>query len=553
MNVRSKRRALTVAALGALAGLPAAPALASDTSTEIRLLKARLKQLEAKVSEQSRHEREDRKSRGGSGGKAVSEAQSASTFNVDLSKGLKIESQDHANSFRLGGRIYVDGGGSSHPERGSSGTANITQARLQVEGKFHHIWEYKFQYDFANTSAVGAVGGIRDAFILLKHPALKVPFATDPIAIQVGNFYEPHGLERTQSKNTVDFIERSLATDTFGASRHIGAALIAHGSNWSAKGGVFTTSPEDKAAAPAFGVPVPPWVRPAAGWVATGGGQYFDVSGRLTYAPVVADDRLIHLGVSGRYHRPNDATGVNDDRVMFLGANTNAESNVLKENLLGTPDLSCGAVPGPIGNPAVAGKCVKDVLGYGAEFVGSYGPVSIQAEYLGAHYDRKGGSILAANAAGAFAPGGTSLDFDGYYVYGTWYLTGESRAASYQVNDSNPGNFRQIKIKNTLSSGGYGAWELAARFSSVNLNNGPAGSYFANLLAVSRGSRAVANGSVLGGHEQDLTVGVNWYPEPGIRVMANWTRVMHLTAPWDRAYLNGAHPNTFLVRTQIDW
>ena len=63
----------------------------------------------------------------------------------------------------------------------------------------------------------------------------------------------------------------------------------------------------------------------------------------------------------------------------------------------------------------------------------------------------------------------------------------------------------------------------------------------------------MANSSVLGGREEDMTLGMNWYPEVGFRVMANWTRAMLVDAPWNRAYLNGAHPNTFLVRTQVDW
>ena len=67
---------------------------------------------------------------------------------------------------------------------------------------------------------------------------------------------------------------------------------------------------------------------------------------------------------------------------MLLGSNTQDESNVLKENLLGTPDLSCGLV-GVLGNPTVAGKCVRDILTYGLEAMGSYGPVSVQGEYFG--------------------------------------------------------------------------------------------------------------------------------------------------------------------------
>jgi len=137
-------------------------------------------------------------------------------------------------------------------------------------------------------------------------------------------------------------------------------------------------------------------------------------------------------------------------------------------------------------------------------------------------------------------------------------MTGESRAGAYKVAGFNPATFGQIDIKNPLSAGGLGAWELGLRFSAINLNNGPiSGTSFANLLAAAQGnalaSALAANSGVLGGREQNLTVGLNWYPERRVRVMANWTRVMQLTAPWDRAYLNNAHPNTFLMRTQVDW
>ncbi|CAN2535474.1 Porin+P [Methylocapsa aurea] len=481
-----------------------------------------------------------------------------SSIVLDISHGLTAKTVDDAYSFHLGGRVHVDGGASSAPERGLGSTANVTQARLQVEGKIASIFDYRFQYDFAgsNTSTVGAAGGIRDAYVAVRHPALQLPIGSAPLAIQVGNFWEPMGLERTTSKNYTDFVERSLMSDVFGSNRHIGVALLAADSNWSAKVGVFSTSVEDKTLTPSVDVGVPSWVSSKAGWVATGGRQYFDVAGRVTYQPILERDKLFHLGLSGRYHQPNDATGANDDRVMLLGANTAAESNLLKENLLGTPDLSCGSVA-LAGNPAVAGKCVRDVVTFGAEMAAAFGPFSVQAEYMRAHYDRDPGAILTANAAGLYAPGGKSLDFDGYYVYGVWTLTGESRAAAFQTNNLSPASFRQAPIDKPLSKGGIGAWDLAVRWSAVNLNNGPyAGSTFANLLAASpnAASRSViANSSVLGGQEQDVTVGLNWRPEVGVRLMANYTRVTRLVAPWDRAYLNGAHPSTFLLRTQVDW
>ncbi|QGM47094.1 porin [Methylocystis heyeri] len=578
-----KGKPLTVAALSAFALLPTQAARADDTAAEIRELKKKLEQTigevqslksqlhryEGKTAEQDRKLKEVRtethKRKVADASRDVEPGKSGSghaplPFFIDLSHGLSVQSLDHADSFHLGGRIYVDGGGSTQPEKGLSETANLTQARLQVEGRLRSIWEYKFQYDFvggSNAATVGAVGGIRDAYLALIHPGLKPPFLDNPIEIQIGNFYLPHGMERTGSKNYIDFIERSLMSDTFGAARHVGVAALTHGANWTFKAALSSTSVEDAALKPTADYPVPLWVPSKAGWISTGGSQYFDVTARATYAPIWSEDRLLHFGASGRYHRPNDSTAGNDDRVLTPGANTYMESNVLKTNLLGTPDLSCGAY-GIAGNPAVAGHCVKNLLGYGLEGVAVFGPASIQAEYMNAQYNRDNSRILEANLAGILSPGGSSLNYSGYYVSGIYFLTGESKAAAYQVdNNSGGGSFRQIQIKHPLSQGGWGAWALTARYSEVDLNSGPyQGSTFANLIALAPTTKAktlIFNSGVNGGREQDVTVGLNWYAEPGVRVMANWTRVMALAAPYSQPYLNGAHPNTFLVRTQIDW
>lgn len=540
------------------AAIKALQARLDATEAEVRSLKARLKSFtgksaKAKPPTVSERKRVDEQARAGSS--KASEAPQGSPapstglpFFVDLSRGLKIKSLDGANSFKIGGRVYVDGGGSTQPEQGLSSTANIRQARLEVEGKALNIWNYKFQYDFSagNVTKVGALGGVRDAYIALTY--------FNPISFQVGHMFEPVGLEWTNSKNTTDFLERAMFFS--GPLHHLGFAALTHGENWSLKGGVFSTSLVEKSLQPAAATPVVFGVPSGAGWVATGGSQYVDIAGRFTYAPIMTQESLLHFGVSGRYHRPNNSTATNDG-ALEPGSGIKTESNILNENLLGTPDLSCGGVSFG-GNPPVAGKCVRDMVIHGGELVVAHGPLSLQSEYLGVHYDRNASAILMANAAGNYAPGGTKLDFNGYYVYGTWYLTGESRAAAYQLSGFNPATFGPIDIKNRVSAGGIGAWELAARFSAINLNNGPySGATFTNLLVAAQGNQAasafVANSGVLGGREEDMTLGVNWYPDPGFRVMANWTRVMHLTSPWDRAYLNNAHPNTLLMRVQADW
>jgi phosphate-selective porin OprO and OprP len=176
---------------------------------------------------------------------------------------------------------------------------------------------------------------------------------------------------------------------------------------------------------------------------------------------------------------------------------------------------------------------------------GAWGPYSIQAEYIGVHYDRDAGIIEWQKA-----PGGTSVHFDGFYAYATWYLTGESRAEQYrgyeEFNQPGNGNVAQIKILNPWSAGGWGAWEVAARVSEINLNSG--GSL---ILAFLLPLGTVAN--IQGGRETDFTLGLNWYPDKGIRLRFNWVDVFQYSANYARPDLNGIHPQLSLVRAQVDW
>lgn len=592
-----KRGAIAVAVCGPVAIVQSNEAFA-DTASEIRALKAamrqqaaRLRQLELQAAQQAKETSEARaqaKHAANVANPAKGGADAPPPVFVSFKNGLFVESEDQKYNFKVGGRMQFQGGGASQPLNGFSYHAGVRQVRLEVEGKAAGIWFYKLQYDFAGSQYGAPVnapvqGGIRDFFLGLQHPALRLPFAKDPIYFQIGSYFEPFSLEYTASSRFRDFIERAMAVETFAPNRHLGASVGAYGDNWSAKGGVFTTSFEDLSTNPARGVPatigVPafpglphgtPW------WVATGGGQYYDLTGRATWAPIKSEHDLLHIGVSGRFHRPNDATALSDDRVLAPGNRIRSEAFILGQGLLGAPDLSCGpiAVPAsPVFNRStIAGKCVNSVESFGVELSAAHGPFSVQAEYFGSRYNRNETNILLARRAGNFAPGGPSQYFSGYYVYGQWYLTGEERAAAYGVSEKTGANFNQIKIKHPLSEGGPGAVGLAARYSVVNLNNGPfQGSYLYNLLTYNTVvapnpilTSYVANAGVIGGRQENVTLGLNWYPDNGVHFQANWTRVMNISAPLNnnlppllgganQAYFTGAHPNLFEVRAQVYW
>jgi phosphate-selective porin OprO/OprP len=113
-----------------------------------------------------------------------------------------------------------------------------------------------------------------------------------------------------------------------------------------------------------------------------------------------------------------------------------------------------------------------------------YGPFSLQGEYMYSDVD----------SAWTFG----DLDFDGWYAYASWILTGEHRPYS-----TDSGTFGKIKPKNpwNLEKGHWGAWELAARYSTLDLNSGWA---------------------IRGGEETNITVGLNWYLNTNTRIMFNY-------------------------------
>lgn len=100
--------------------------------------------------------------------------------------------------------------------------------------------------------------------------------------------------------------------------------------------------------------------------------------------------------------------------------------------------------------------------------------------------------------------------FDGFYVQGSWILTGETRR--YDVAS---GAFQSPRPFVPVSSaGGFGAWELALRYSNLDLD------FHSGLAA------AAATPDAIRGGEQDIwTFGVNWYLNPNVKVMFNWLHV----------------------------
>jgi phosphate-selective porin OprO/OprP len=103
------------------------------------------------------------------------------------------------------------------------------------------------------------------------------------------------------------------------------------------------------------------------------------------------------------------------------------------------------------------------------------------------------------------------LGFNGGYVEGSWVLTGEPHPY-----DTERAAWARPKVDRPFSvgDGGIGAWEIAARYSTVDLNSN-----------VVPGVSQSLTGSIYGGRQQIAALALSWYPNDWLRFMLQFQYV----------------------------
>ena len=127
-------------------------------------------------------------------------------------KGFAITSADGSNVLRLGALVQADGRyfiDSATPATGN--TWLLRRVRPILQGTLADIYDFKLMPDFGGGKAI-----VQDAFVTARFE----PW----LALTVGKFKPPVGLERLQSAADNRFIERALPTDLV-PNRDIGVQL----------------------------------------------------------------------------------------------------------------------------------------------------------------------------------------------------------------------------------------------------------------------------------------------------------------------------------------
>jgi phosphate-selective porin OprO/OprP len=140
-------------------------------------------------------------------------------------------------------------------------------------------------------------------------------------------------------------------------------------------------------------------------------------------------------------------------------------------------------------------------LAYGFEFGANWKNIYVAGEWYKYELDARN----------------TALDpeFSGWYVEGEWILTGENKRYVASGTNNNIAVFRGPSITSPWSmGGGLGAWSLHARYSTLDLNwnEGVFGS-------------VAPAGGVRGGAETNVNLGVTWYLNTNLKMMAEWNQV----------------------------
>ena len=369
----------------------------------------------------------------------------------------------------------------------SADTFVLRRARPIIEGTLFGKYDYKFTSDFGNGAAV-----IQDAYVDARFdPAFKV---------RVGRFKPDLGLERLQGAGDIKFVERSYVTNNLLPNRDLGIAL--HGDVLNDK----------------LSYSLGFYNGVADGSSTTGAAGFLgdkDIGARIFTTPFKGSDSVLAglgFGIAGTY---GDAQGERNLNFTDTSSADNTRQGLPSAYLTDGQQVFFRYGTGTVADGS------RFRIAPQANYY--YGPFGLIAEYTRVEQEVSlagGGSPGAGGAATnskIFAGTNKRLSHDAWEIAGSYLLTGEDAS------------FKGVKPKRDfdLDKGGWGAWELVARYSEINLDS--------DTFKNSNGQYAVASsGTTANSAYADLsqsaktastwTTGLNWYLSQNVKFQLNYSQ-----------------------------
>lgn len=334
------------------------------------------------------------------------------------------------------------------------------RARLAAVGDVSEYVSYMLEMDFATAG--------RPSFMDLWFDVHQVPVLGN---VRVGQFRQPFGLDELTSVRELTFIERSFGF-ALAPFRQVGVGF--HNNNESQR---VTWS------ASAFGFPTDVWGD-------SFGDKGYGLAARITALPRYIDDsRLVHIGFDYALTRPSTDTLRYRSQPEFSGPLGGAAGNA-------------ATVPFFV-DTNVMNASSSNLLNW--ELAAVWDSFYFQSE---------------ARLAIVDLTNGNTATFPTCYGQVAYALTGEKR-----IYNKVGGVVNGLKPLNSWGEPcGYGAVELAGRYSYMDLNSG----------------------GVNGGRINDLTAGINWYLNQYTKLQFNYIHSMP-----DQPAVGRSNADILAVRGQV--
>jgi phosphate-selective porin OprO/OprP len=327
------------------------------------------------------------------------------------------------------------------------------RVRLEMQGDALKTMYWRFQIEFAPTDGIT----YKDVYLGFRElPCNQV--------LQIGNQKRPLGLDHLNSSRFNVFLERPLVIETFNEdARRLG--ILMHGNG------------PDDAYLWEYGIFTLENIADDGGSV----GDAYQLSGNARFAAspwydeASDGERYFHWAVAGMLAHPDGDADA---------ADTNSNDGRFRTRPEARSDsrwFDTGRIPGAEWYEILAFESIFNV-----------GPLQIVGEYQ--H------NWMQRNATAPFQP---DLQFNGWYIYANYILTGEH--IPYSRSSGTIGrvvpfeNFGLIDRCCGGSGHGWGAWGIGVRYSELDLSDG----------------------DIRGGEGQAVTVALNWYWTPYARLQFN--------------------------------